>query len=476
MANQTVSYTGRDVSDIRKELIDMIPSLTEYWTDFNESDLGIAMIELIAGAQDMQNFYFDTQAFETHLDTAVQAKNVRSIARAMNYRIPLKSTATGQLVITFVDDSYKVVDIPQFTAVNSTFAEVVQSYLVAETVHEEGEFDELSIPIMEGKLNTLTVSSFELHQSTTSTGNPSRRIYLGSKEVADGTVRVIQEGEMWEEVDDALLEYNGGRYYSVHVDSSGQVYILMSVNFLDLIPEDEGISIQFVTTSGIAGQVRADVLNQIDIDRGDIENVTNTFGTFGASNGPDLFRMKVLARRNAITMDRYITLEDYQTAVESEPYVYRSVVKDWKYPDFVEQPYLVRVWAVDYTGHYIGDEYAKQLRDKLLSKGNVGVDVEVMSPTINQFNIEANVILLSKAKSDRELIRENIIDYLRNAYSMDNQDFGARVSYSVLVSRIKSVHSAIKDVLVMSPTGDIECEETEFPVVSEIKIHIVDSF
>ena len=112
MATQTVSYTGRDVSEIRRELIDMIPTLTSEWTDFNESDLGITMIELIAGAQDMQNFYFDTQAFETYLDTAVQSKNIRSIARAMNYRIPLKSTASGQLLITFTDDSYKTVDIP----------------------------------------------------------------------------------------------------------------------------------------------------------------------------------------------------------------------------------------------------------------------------------------------------------------------------------------------------------------------------
>ena len=72
MATNTISYTGRDVADIRRELIDMIPTLTTKWTDFNESDLGITLIELIASAQDMQNFYFDTQAFETYLDTAVQ--------------------------------------------------------------------------------------------------------------------------------------------------------------------------------------------------------------------------------------------------------------------------------------------------------------------------------------------------------------------------------------------------------------------
>ena len=36
MATNTISYTGRDVADIRRELIDMIPTLTTKWTDFNE--------------------------------------------------------------------------------------------------------------------------------------------------------------------------------------------------------------------------------------------------------------------------------------------------------------------------------------------------------------------------------------------------------------------------------------------------------
>ena len=173
-------------------------------------------------------------------------------------------------------------------------------------------------------------------------------------------------------------------------------------------------------TSGIRGQVGAEVLNQIDFQRSDIESVINTYCTYGASNGQDLFRMKVLARKNAATMDRYITLNDYQVAVDSEPYVYRSVVKDWKYPDFVDQPYTVKVWAVDYTGQPLGEENAKTLRKKLLEKGNVEVEVEVESPTIVDFDIVAKVVLTARRKEDKEAVKDAIIDYLRLAYSLDN--------------------------------------------------------
>ena len=52
-------------------------------------------------------------------------------------------------------------------------------------------FDTLSVPIIEGTLNTLTLTPFQINENTTSSGNVSRRIYLGSKDVADGTVRII---------------------------------------------------------------------------------------------------------------------------------------------------------------------------------------------------------------------------------------------------------------------------------------------
>ena len=476
MATNTISYTGRDVADIRRELIDMIPPLTTKWTDFNESDLGITLIELIASAQDMQNFYFDTQAFETYLDTAVQYKNIRSLARAMNYRIPLKSSSAGDIVITFEDSSYKEVDIPKYTLVKSSFSEVTQTYFVSENTYKSGEFDTMTVPVMEGTVSSIEVQKTQLANTLTSAGIPSRRIYLGSTDVADGTVRVLQEGAVWEECDDALLKYEGGYYYSVHVDSNGQVYVLMSVNYLDLIPDEGSLEVKFIITNGVNGQVKAGVLNQIDINRSDIVSVNNTFGTYGASNEADLFRLKVLAREHAITMDRYITLEDYKNAVDSEPYVFRSVVKDWKYPEFVDSPYLVKVWVVDSLGQSLRGEYASRLRQKLLEKGNVEVDVEIQNTETISFDIEANVILLARRSEDRESIRQTIIDYLRRTYSTERQDFGSRISYSVMTSRILSISQYIKDVLVLTPSMDIECSAIQFPVLNNITINIVDNF
>ena len=74
-------YTRKDMQEIRKYLVSLVDELCEkygnYWTDRNESDLGMFFIELAAGIGDLLNFNIDKNALETFLPTAKQRKNNR---------------------------------------------------------------------------------------------------------------------------------------------------------------------------------------------------------------------------------------------------------------------------------------------------------------------------------------------------------------------------------------------------------------
>lgn len=477
MAINTLSYTGRDVSEIRRELIDMIPTLTSKWTDFNTSDIGITIIELIAGAQDMQNFYFDTQTFETYLDTAQQPKNIRSLLRTMNYRIPLMSPARGTITLTFEDDSYKEVKIPKYTVVSSTYADITSKYSVSDTVIEIGEFDTLEVPVVEGEVKTFTTNKRKLKSNINVNGNVSRRIYLGFKNVADSTVTIEQNGVIWEECSDALLKYNGGYYYSVHIDSEGQVYLLMSVDFMDLLPtdEEEEITIRFIITNGLDGTVEEETLNDLSIDIPGLVDIVNENSTYGASNGISLTRAKILAREQAITMDRYITLEDYRNAVLTEPYVMDCVVKDWKYPEYVNEPYTVRIWAIDYNGEPIGPEYGKILKNKLYEKGNVEVTVELMEAEAVPLNIDVVIDVAARTLNDKEIIREAVENNLRVSLLQGGLAFGYSMSYSEIKSMILETSEKIKGVTINQPTGNFECTEIQYPVLGTFSVKLLDT-
>lgn len=480
MASDTdlLSYTGRDIASIRKELIDEIPKLTSKWTDFNESDVGMILLELIASVTDMLNFYLDNQAFETYLDTAKQEKNIRSLLRAMNYRVPLMNNAKGTLIVNFANDDLKSIEIPKYTVVSSSRTDLNVHYCTADTVSNIGKFDTLYIPIMEGTVHKITLSKNDLNEYLNDNGNISRRIYLGYTNVADKSIEIVQStGTVWSECDDALLKYNGGYYYSVHTDSEGQVYVFMSVNYLTLIENDDTITITFVTTQGTDGVVESNTLDKIDYNLDDVVRIYNPIKTYGASDKPtdtDLETMKILARNNAISMGRCITLEDFKNVVDSYPYVYQSIVKDWKYPEYVDEPYLVKIWAVDRLGEGLRELDINEISMDIYSKCNV--DTSIKFETVNnvKFNIHAKLVITSTTYSEKTKIRDAVKQKLLEYYSPQKMSFNESISYALLDSRIRAVSPYIADIQILEPSADVKVGLVEFPKLENITLDIVD--
>ena len=476
-SNNSLSYTNRDIVSIRKELINTIPKLTDRWTDFNESDLGITLIELMAGVQDMQNFYLDTQAFETYLDTAVQDKNVRALLRSMNYRIPLAKSSECKVRIVFVNNDNREITVPKYTSFTSSINSSVVNFVAKETITKSGSFDYIDIPVVEGIARTVSWSKDDLKSNKNVDGDVSRRIYLGYKNVSDGSVEIVQHGNIWKECDDALLKYEGGRWYSVHVDSDGQVYVLMSVNFLQLVEEGESLDINFVTTNGINGIIDLDTIDTINMNLQDVQRIYNTTKSYDASDSPssaDLQNMKVLARRNAVTMGRYITLEDFETAVYEQSYVFQAVVKDWKYSDYVNEPYVVKVWAVNTLGESLGELTREKLKKELMSKAIADVTVQVLEVESVDFNIDVDVVLSVDNETAKERLRTEIISFLNTTYRAENMSFGENISYSLMTSRIKAYSPYIKDVVVRTPSKDIEVGNIQFPRLNKISVRVVE--
>lgn len=476
-SNNSLSYTNRDIVSIRKELINTIPKLTDKWTDFNESDLGITLIELMAGVQDMQNFYLDTQAFETYLDTAVQDKNVRALLRSMNYRIPLAKSSECKVRVVFVNNDSREITIPKYTSFTSSINSSVVNFVAKETITKSGSFDYIDIPVMEGIARTVTWSKDDLTSNKNVDGDVSRRIYLGYKNVSDGSVEIVQHGNIWKECDDALLKYEGGRWYSVHVDSDGQVYVLMSVNFLQLVEDGDSLDINFMTTNGVKGIIDMDTIDTINLNIQDVQRIYNTTKSYDASDSPssaDLQNMKVLARRNAVTMGRYITLEDFETAVYEQSYVFQAVVKDWKYSDYVSEPYVVKVWAVNTLGESLGELTREKLKKELMSKAIADVTVQVLEVESIDFNIDVDVVLSVDNETAKERLRTEIISFLNTTYRAENMSFGENISYSLMTSRIKAYSPYIKDVIVRTPSKDIEVGNIQFPRLNKISVRVVE--
>ena len=94
-------YTSRDIQDIRNYLIDRIMELTDKWTDFNESDTGMVLVELMAGLADMLGFYLDKSTLECYITSVKQRKNGAGILALIGYKMKMTNSCvtTGRFVL-----------------------------------------------------------------------------------------------------------------------------------------------------------------------------------------------------------------------------------------------------------------------------------------------------------------------------------------------------------------------------------------
>lgn len=96
-----INYFARNFVDSRTELINFIRQYyPDILNDFNDSSVGMMMIELNAAISDVLSFHTDRMFQETQIDYAQERKSIMSMARTFGLKIPGKRPS-----VTIVDFS-----------------------------------------------------------------------------------------------------------------------------------------------------------------------------------------------------------------------------------------------------------------------------------------------------------------------------------------------------------------------------------
>ena len=91
----TIDYTARTYTTIKAALLDHVQKIfPNDWQDFQESNLGMCILELVAYVGDNLSFYADRQANEMFLPTAVQRQNIINLVKLIGYT-PKTATAAS---------------------------------------------------------------------------------------------------------------------------------------------------------------------------------------------------------------------------------------------------------------------------------------------------------------------------------------------------------------------------------------------
>jgi hypothetical protein len=84
-AEPRLDYLARDYASFRRLLLDLTAQRNPNWTERNPSDIGIALVELLAHEGDHLAYFQDAAANEAYLDTVRQRISARRHARLVDY-------------------------------------------------------------------------------------------------------------------------------------------------------------------------------------------------------------------------------------------------------------------------------------------------------------------------------------------------------------------------------------------------------
>lgn len=224
VAPKEVSYLNKSFVDFKGDLITFVKNYyPTTWTDFNEANPGMIMLELAAYVGDVLSFYVDNQFKENLLAYAEQEDNIITISQALGYKPKTIVPATAEILISQVvpalgaSEGY-IPDATYFLKIdkNSTVTTQAPNVVTFRTTDIVDFADPTNRTIVPRQLDSVTllpvtylvtktvkVIAGDVRQETFTFGDPEKfsTITIGDANVTAISGVVDADGYKWYEVD-----------------------------------------------------------------------------------------------------------------------------------------------------------------------------------------------------------------------------------------------------------------------------------
>ena len=224
VAPKEVSYLNKSFVDFKGDLITFIKNYyPTTWTDFNEANPGMIMLEMAAYVGDVLSFYVDNQFKENLLAYAEEEGNIITIAQAMGYKPKTIVPATAEVLLSQIVPALGAVEgyIPDATYFlkidkNSTVSTQAPNVVSFRTVDIVDFSDPVGRSVIPRQLDPDTllpitylvtkkvkVIAGDVRQETFTFGDPEKfsTITIGDVNVTTVTDVVDADGYKWYEVE-----------------------------------------------------------------------------------------------------------------------------------------------------------------------------------------------------------------------------------------------------------------------------------
>jgi len=465
MGRAGIGYINKDYESIRKELLSKIPQLTDRWTDFNHSDLGIVLLDMFCGIADMLTYYLDTQAAEAFIPTARQRQNVINLCKLIGYRLDTPVSSTTAVRFSLPEPVDHDILIPART----------QCRALTETGNIDFEtVEDVIIPHGEIFTDAYTRQGVRKSEEFEATGQPWQKFRLTGSSIAQDTVSVRIDDIDWTEI----YHFQDSDMEDIHFMTDTDALDITSILFGDgksgKIPvTGKTIHVSWLETLGAEGNIAPGQINQL-LTPVYFENIQiqlkiyNPVAATGGSSRETVRHARDQAPAELKTLWKAVTLEDYKTLAEGYPGVSKARVLDTNTCHNIRYYNVYLAIAPD-GGGLPSQLLKRELLAYLESRKVITVEVKLCDPVYRSINIDCEVYVWPGEFFDN--VRSRIEDALNDFLAFDNVDFGKTVYSSDLISLIDGVRG-VSHIKLYTPQIDIVLNRGEIPVPGTVNLDI----
>lgn len=421
MNTPTLDYSKRDYPLILNDLKTKIPTITNNWNDFLDSDLGYALVKTFAALLDHSNYYLDRQASETYLSSCEDRDSAVAISKMLGYTPKEVTSATVDVVISMISPYFEDIIIPAGTiiTINSiTFFTVTDAII-------NGGSTSVTIQCKEGLLYSNTF---------TSTGTPWQKFNV-PKTLTEVVVYI--DNVVWTRVPSFIFTHDVQTVYRYYADYSASVIAFSGGHNTTYPMTGQVIKITGIVSHGSLGNGEsANLLATISspITNSLLQNINNIFTAVtvdapsGGSDPELLASIKDNAPKFYTTQNRAVTASDYEYLASLYPGVTSA-----------------DAWGGESVGRY-GEIFVcitstsgvslDSVKNYLESYKTLPMTLRVINPVPVYIDLQLNIYVLPFA--DIYSVRNNVETTIHSFF--DNLRVGYIFQYSDLLMSLSPVN------------------------------------
>ena len=460
IVNKT-NYTSKDYTTLREELLQSIPILTQgKWTNLNESDPGITMLELFMSMADNLLFYMDMQGQEIDITKARQRVNVIKLLRLIGYE--MRGVAAARGLVTLQPSPNQNIIYPIYIEKGAQLTSQNQNTSLVFTTTESTVLSSISdiktVPVVQGITTTDTFIS---------DGTTSQKFILSSSRIDKESIEVYVDNSPsdtgslpWNKVSSFYQSNYTSKDYKAQVDEYNRTAIIFGDGQFGKVPAlNITITIKYIVSDGALGNVGKDAITQVSSgiplvqdatgNRAGVSILTSS-ATAGGADAESIEQAKETATGLLFGLNRALSREDYKALMLSVPGVSKAIAwgeNEEQNPDYrLMNRVRVSFFSKDFSDMFYNPATRasyralrdNQVRKLLLAKMPITTRLVFVDPVLTDIFVTVQ-IGVNTNKYDPNIVADKIRSAILNYYSLENIFFGQDVRISNILSLANNV-------------------------------------